>query len=154
MPHEIAIFKEYIENFISKPNPGLNNFAVCPFAKTAKIDFEIYETITPVEVSKLFEAHQNNLLIIIIKQATLEDLNKLAESVGREDWVIFKGHPEDNFSINGIFTRKDPYPNLQFIKKQELLDARASLSENYYANWSETNLKDVDYSKPPDKIKE
>lgn len=149
MHHEITIFEEYIENFISKPNTAFNNLPVCPFAKTAELEFKIYETITPEEVVKLFENHdKSKLLIIIIKQATLEELTKLAESVSIEGWAIFKGHPDDTFSINGVFTRKDPYPNLQFINKQELETARASLSSNYYANWSEANLKDVEKTSP------
>lgn len=63
---------------------------------------------------------------MITKLFSLQDLanleNQIVDSVNKHGWLIFRGHPLDEFQISGVYTRRDPYPNLQFIEKQQVLD--------------------------------
>ncbi len=142
---EIEVFKQYIKDFIEKPHEVFGNLPVCPFAHSAKINFLVFDNITKAEV---LEHHKNNdkeMLIIIIKNMDVIDLNCLAKEVSIElkDCFVFGGHPIDDFNINGLYTRRDPYLNIQIIKKARLLEARNSLKKSYYKNWNKENLEDV-----------
>jgi hypothetical protein len=150
MSNEIKEFKEYIGNFIEKPNNAFNNLPVCPFAHNAKINFIVTETITEEEIIALFENHIKNnqeLLIVLIKSFSQQDLvnleSQILDKVSGCGWLIFSGHPLDEFQVSGVYTRRDPYPNLQFIEKQKVLDGRAILTKSYYDKWSEENLKEI-----------
>lgn len=149
--NEIKEFKEYIENFIEKPNEAFNGLPVCPFAHTAKINFVVTEIITKEEILNLFRNHVSKniqeVLIVITKLFSLQDLanleNQIVDSVNKHGWLIFRGHPLDEFQISGVYTRRDPYPNLQFIEKQQVLDGRGILAKSYYGKWSEENLTEI-----------
>ena len=149
--NEIKEFKEYIKVFIEKPNEAFNNLPVCPFAHNSEIKFIITEKITKEEIVKIFEDHINKnnqeLLIVVIKSFSVQDLvnleSQILDNVRQHGWLIFNGHPLDEFQVNGVYTRRDPYPNLQFIEKQKVLDGRDILTKSYYDKWSKENLKDI-----------
>jgi len=142
---EIEIFKQYIRDFIEKPHEAFDGLPVCPFAHSAKINFLVFDTITKTGI---LDHHKNNdkeMLIIIIKNIEINDLSLLVKSISveLEDCFVFGGHPLDDFNINGLYTRRDPYCNIQIVKKERLLEARDSLKKSYYNNWNKENLEDV-----------
>jgi hypothetical protein len=54
----------------------------------------------------------------------------------------FGGHPQDDFQIQGLYTRRGPWPNFQIIKRSLAKKASQSLwSTGYYRNWTPEQLK-------------
>jgi hypothetical protein len=52
-------------------------------------------------------------------------------------------HPEDPFNINGLHTRRAPYPSIQ-LTKEKGGDAAFEIlkTTDYYRHWTEQNNKD------------
>ena len=72
-------------------------------------------------------------------------LNRLGDLYEKRfpDLIVFRSHPLNEFQVDGLYTRREPYPNLQFVTKQHLAEARARLSSKYYSKMSEDNLRDI-----------
>jgi hypothetical protein len=62
------------------------------------------------------------------------------------DLIAFSGHPFDDFNIDGVYTRRDPYINftVQNIHKINLY-AEKLKSTGYYTRWSLENLKHINH---------
>jgi ethanolamine utilization protein EutP (predicted NTPase) len=45
---------------------------------------------------------------------------------------VFSGHPQDEYKLNGEYTRREPYPNLQFNSKKLLDEATEYLKKTKY----------------------
>jgi hypothetical protein len=61
------------------------------------------------------------------------------------------GHPEDPFNIDGLYTRREPYPNIQLIGLDVGERAHQSIKNSgYYDRWTESNLRDLTAG-PPDR---
>jgi hypothetical protein len=53
-------------------------------------------------------------------------------------------HPEDPFNIDGLYTRREPYPNIQLLRLDVGERAHHSIRDSgYYALWSESNFRDL-----------
>lgn len=144
-------------NFIEVPHPAFAGMPVCPFAKRARlknlidirvIDFDLDQLDD--RIVKVVETHFSdpNKLIIFAhpdKQICQHKLNKLGDEYEKRFplLVVFRSHPLNDFQVDGLYTRREPYPNLQFVTKQHLAEARAKLSPKYYSNMTAENLRDI-----------
>jgi hypothetical protein len=53
-------------------------------------------------------------------------------------------HPDDSFNIDGLYTRREPYPNIQLLRLDLGVRGAESLkSTGYYDRWTEDNIRDV-----------
>ncbi len=144
-------------NFIEVPHPAFSGMPVCPFAKQARlkhlidikvVDFnmdEIDDRIVNV-VNSYFD--QPDKLIIFAhpnQQICQIKLNKLGDLYEKRfpSLIVFRSHPLNEFQVDGLYTRREPYPNLQFVTKQHLEEARAKLSPKYYSNMTEDNRREI-----------
>jgi hypothetical protein len=74
-------------------------------------------------------------------QQFIDDLNEKISDAGL---VAFGSHPDENFKIQGVYTRKEPYLNFTVQTKQLLQKASDSLLKtDYYKNWTPDNLRYV-----------
>lgn len=157
------IIQEMIENsksFIEKPHSVFNNLPVCPFAKKARLQNRLSYLVYPFDVTKepmdegrmlaeiaMFRTTSYHMAWFIHpdKGLPVKAYNRFFEALRKairpEGLVAFAGHPDHTMAINGLFIRKDPYPNLQVIHKAELEIARTKLKQtNYYELLGEYDL--------------
>jgi hypothetical protein len=140
---------DYIVDFIEKPTKAFNDMPVCPFAKKARnegrIHIEVMELSQDVlQMCKKF-AKDNPLDVLIVMHPTKDGMTsgQIDELVlwlnqNLDGWEAFGSHPENTTSINGVYTRRDPYPNIQFNSITELKKWAAKLKKTkYYNNWTE-----------------
>jgi hypothetical protein len=53
-------------------------------------------------------------------------------------------HPDDPFNIDGLHTRREPYPNIQVLRLDVGEWAHESIKHSgYYDRWTESNLRDI-----------
>lgn len=151
----IQEFVDHIINFVEKPK--LNGLPVCPFAKKARVKNLILFHVMPLTYDSTLSWIINNhntvhevMIIINDNKSNLsandvenlaEQLNATLPSMGLQ---AFWGHPQALFCVDGVFTRREPYPNIQVIKKSVVEKAEKLLqATDYYNKWSKSNLDEV-----------
>lgn len=151
----IQEFVDHIINFVEKPK--MNGLPVCPFAKKARVKNLILFHVMPLAYDSTLDWIMNNystphevMIIINDNKSTLSasdveslatQLNVTLPSIGLQ---AFWGHPQALFCVDGVFTRREPYPNIQVIKKSVVEKAEKLLqATEYYKKWSQDNLDEV-----------
>jgi len=150
-------FTRYITDFVEQPHPKMGNLPICPFARRARLEkrvqFKVMELTHEriLDVLPSFTATPQLHVMFCIdprKDVSYADVHRLVKTLNRTlpalNLLALGGHPEDPFNIDGLYTRRDPYPNIQ-IDRLDVAE-RASLSiqnSGYYDRWTESNLRDV-----------
>jgi len=157
MQHVIDEIEQYLKSFIEQPNASFGGLPICPFAAKARteqrIDYQIgpfsladFQPGTP-QMKKIEDLKSQTEFQIVMfvhpdKQAmSVEDVDKVVAHVNgmlNPDMIAFSGHPLDQFSVNGVKIRQDPYPNFQVITLKTLTEARAKIHHtDYYKHYKE-----------------
>ncbi|WP_413171894.1 hypothetical protein [Anabaena azotica] len=158
---------DHIEKFIEKPNPVFDNMPICPFVnkfrQENKILYKVYNfsyseqlglDAKVMDLINEFKTDKYHEVMIVIhpdkESFSLEDmkqfniiLNNLISPLGL---IAFTGHPLDDFNIDGVYTRRDPFINftVQNIEKVNLY-AEKLKSTGYYQRWTLENLKYINH---------
>lgn len=154
----IREFYDYIVAFVEGPRPEFGNLPICPFAKRARLEgrmrIEVLELGTDSIASRLqcFEDDPTLDLLLLVHPDTgtlscpevygiAQELNRLLSA---RNLLALAGHPADPFNIDGLHTRRDPYPNIQLLRGDVAERAYKSLEKSaYYDRWSEENFRDI-----------
>lgn len=158
---------DHMEKFIEKPNPVFDNMPICPFVnkfrQENKIVYKVYnfdyseklgldaKVLDFINEFKIDEAHEVMIVIHPDKQAlSLEEmkqftkhLNNLISPLGL---IAFSGHPLDDFNIDGVYTRRDPFINftVQNLQKVNMYAEKLKYT-GYYERWSLENLNYINH---------
>jgi hypothetical protein len=141
----IGAMLQWSEDFIEKPNWVFEDLPVCPFAKAARpkktIQFELmpFDLDDPLEhggailslalsllrdpaLETLFVIHPHpNQVEAHELEAFVARLNeRLAASDVTGDLEAFEAHPDSEFSVGGVYTRRAPYPSFQILRRSLL----------------------------------
>ena len=135
----IEEFRQYIKEAICRPDERFKGWPICPYACNARIRYVVTDSISPsniLAISREWDEDIHEVLIILfIGDVDCRTLNLLRDmlSFDRQDCEIFAGHPQSDFTYRGVYTRRDPYSNLQFNKRIVLDEFRDKLKRtNYY----------------------
>ena len=157
------------EHFIEQPDPVFGGLPVCPFAKAARlkrsIRFEVLRfaandpfepaglVMTVIEafladeqLETLFVIHpEANGISARALEAWVARLNsRLTASAVTRDLQAFEAHPDSEFCIGGVYTRRSPYPSFQVLRRSLLKDASDSLlGSSYYDHFTPAMLEAV-----------
>lgn len=153
---------EYMKGFLEKSHQVFGGLPICPFARKARLDNRILYKVhrfasvpdaSEIELIQEFcqEQRYEVLLVMHPEQQALTQLQmqkfieKLNEQIAAAGLIAFSGHPEQEFNIQGISTRQEPYLNFTVQFQQRLKDASDLLlkTTSYYQNWTAENLRDV-----------
>ena len=156
----------YLETVLEKPHPVFGGLPICPFSKKARLQNRILYKVLPLSFaelqpnSKLWQAIQEfsatrlyDVLLVIspdIDALSVDEVRSLIEQVNQAiellDLTAFGGHPEDDFNIQGVYTRQEPFINMTIQFQEVLHTASHQLKKtNYYQNWSPENLRQIDF---------
>ncbi len=156
----------YLESVLEKPHSIFGGLPICPFAKRARLQNKIsYKVLTLHSVELALNDQLMNaigefyirdccevMLVISPDRAALsvsqvdQLVANLNERLAPLKLVVFGGHPVDDFNIQGVRTRQEPYVNLTVQSIERLKDASRHLEEtNYYQNWSLENLQHIGF---------
>lgn len=151
-------FTQYIIDFVEQPRPELGNLPVCPFARKARLERRVgfkvlnltYENILALAPTFLKETEESVLICIHPRKNGLsyKDVHKLVDALNRElrnaNVEALGGHPEDPFNIEGLYTRREPYPNIQMIRLDVGEESYLKLKDSgYYDLWTEQHFRQV-----------
>ena len=78
-----------------------------------------------------------------ISRSRLEGVRALREL------QAFEAHPESNFSVGGVYTRRSPYPSFQILSRRLLKNGSDSLlGSSYYEHFTPDMLRAVGMPRP------
>jgi hypothetical protein len=157
------------EGFIEQPHPRFGDLPICPFAKAARLRQTIRFEVLAFDVTDPFEprggvmclidefrreAGRETLFVVHpdprrISARGLEELvarlnARLAEDATTADLQVFEAHPDSDFCVGGVYTRRSPYPSFQVLSRHLLKTASDSLrGSGYYDQFTPTMLRAV-----------
>jgi hypothetical protein len=163
----IYLMVEYMKGTLEKPHPVFGNMPICPFARKARLEARILYKVdrfsahtdlkpdSPVMriINEFCQDERYEVLLVIhpdkeamtglAMQQFIDDLNEKISAAGL---VAFGGHPADDFNIQGVYTRQEPYIHFTVQSKQLLNQASAALMKtDYYNNWTPENLRYIGF---------
>ena len=145
-----------MKDFVEKPNPLLNNWAPCPYARQARIADKI--AIIFSDHLKLTSTVEKNLplledkdVFIVCFDHTAISADEIGELVNthnkllmKKDVVILEDHPDSIEMLNGVEMNFGKCGLLLVQKLSKLSTASDQLRDKgYYDNWPKENYDDV-----------
>jgi hypothetical protein len=165
----IAEVLEWSETVIERPHPVFGDLPICPFARAARLRRTVQFRVMPFDVDDPLaadgtlirlvtdfarEQHWETLFVIHPDRGAVgaRALEQFVAALGRRLRVIpslselrvFEAHPESEFSVGGVFTRRSPYPSFQVLSHARLKTASDSLlGSQYYGRFTPAMLRAV-----------
>ena len=126
---------------LSKIRPELGNFAICPYASSAKF------TILDEKLSCIVPNSEYDVIIYVVEDEI--DAQYLYDAVddynhNYPDYKFIADHGKTKTYIQNIQTSNGKYNLVLCQPRKELTEARKKLAKtNYYDYWDESYLKEV-----------
>lgn len=152
----------WMTEFVELPHPIFSDLPICPFAKKARLANQIlfkierFSALTEFDgdstiIKSIHEFYNSDFEIMVVinpeKTAitapqTKELIAQLNNHISELGLLAFHIHPEEDFNIDGLHTRRMPYPGFTVQVNSKLKPASDSLEKTeYYKNWTAEQLK-------------
>jgi hypothetical protein len=143
--------QKWLDEFVTQPNPLLNGFPPCPYARAAIVDYVETDHVSN-SLEHLLENWNDDIQVVCLYTATenytpeglsyiVKEFNKVAMP---KDIVALEDHPEDEEDVNGV---KMNFGKCIIILVQRLTKVNEASEllrkKGYYDTWSKENLDDV-----------
>ena len=162
------IIKNWIKDFVTKPNPVFGDLPPCPFAQKAMVDgkVEFLELDGIGEFGTIFthiwdfDFDNKDVLVIIAEpdqytaKETVEIADKLNKALMANDIVILEDHPKIKEKVKQVKLNNGHYI-LFLAQRLSKLNKFSRMLEAgpYYKNWSKTYLESVKDFRDPAKTR-
>jgi hypothetical protein len=161
---------KWSEEFIEQPHEIFGGLPVCPFARAARlkqtIRFEVrrFDLDDPLDphgdiltlvgefaeesaaggLETLFVIHPDPHQRLPDLLAFVERLNARMAGGELRGFQAFEAHPQSNFRVGNLYTRRSPYPSFQVLSRGLLKKGSDSLLESsYYSGFTPEMLRAV-----------
>ena len=146
---------QWISDFVSKPNPLLNNFPPCPFAKQAmlekKIDFEVADKDINLYLCEKSGRWTDDVDVccIFVPGVDPDTLSNLVMDVNKNylmpmNLLALEDHPQAEENVNGVIMNNGKYPIVLMQRLSKIQRFSNILKkQGYYKVWSDENLEEV-----------
>ena len=150
--------QNWINNFVTQPNPVFGNLPPCPFARKAVVDNKVVflEMVGTTDYATLYQTIFNfdwetkDVLCMILPQnhfsaqQTVDIAHDLNSYWMQRDIVILEDHPAIKENVKGVTLNNGEYI-LYLAQSLSKLNHFSKLLETgpYYKNWSKTYLQSV-----------
>jgi hypothetical protein len=146
----------WITGFVEKPNPLLNGWAPCPYARAARLQNQIRIDIGIAPWLDLRQQSWHGMrdLDVIVKiydpaewpldRFRSEWQSAQAEFLAPQGLLCLEDHPEDAEFVNGVVMNQGTWALLLLQQTAKLEQAAQQLAaRGYYQDWPEEYLKSV-----------
>jgi hypothetical protein len=142
----------WLIDFVEKPNPLLNNWPPCPYARQARLADKIHVVFdSPLEIARYVTFLDNYDVVVLCfdpadyPASQIELFTKHINSILIwQDYVVLEDHPHSAELINGVNMNFGECGLMVLQRLSKLNDAAAQLQEKgYYHTWSKENLDEV-----------
>jgi hypothetical protein len=146
---------KWIDDFVSQPNPDINNFPPCPFAKQAILDNKVEFEVCEIKIDSYLKEkakrwnEDTDVCCIFVPNINSTNLSVMVENTNKlylmeQDFVVLEDHPDEEENINGVIMNNGKYPIvlMQRLSKIQMFSGILK-KRGYYDVWSKENLDDV-----------
>lgn len=147
-----ADITQWVVDFVEKPNPLLNGWAPCPYARRARVDnkFDIrLGQINPISDCAFQDMASYDVIAYVYAgdHFSSEEFNEMVDNLnawhltGRGMFAL-ADHPADVESVNGVVMNQGTYA-ICFLQNLDKLDSHARMlaAKGFYNGWPEEYLK-------------
>jgi hypothetical protein len=148
--------QDWLVDFVEKPNPMLNGWAPCPFARKSRVTnrFDIRFASADILAATIESAAQQlshlDVIAVCVDPAEIS-ANQLAELVEQlnqqlmpQDVLLLEDHPADVEIVNGVHMNFGACAIVFVQQLSKINEASAQLkNQGYYDCWSQDNLNSV-----------
>jgi len=144
--------EQWLINFVEQPNPLLNNWPPCPYARQARLNSRIHIVFdSPLEISNYITFLDNNDVVVLcfdhsqFSASQIELFTKHVNSIlVLHDYVVLEDHPDSIELINDVKMNFGEC-GLMILQRLSKLNAAADQlkDKGYYHAWSKQNLDEV-----------
>jgi hypothetical protein len=143
--------QKWLDDFVTQPNPLLNGFPPCPYARAAIVDYVETDHVSN-SLEHLLENWNDDIQVVCLYTATenytpeglsyiVKEFNKVAMS---KDIVALEDHPDDEEDVNGVKMNFGKCIIILVQRLSKINEASETLKKKgYYDVWSQENLDDV-----------
>lgn len=138
----------WVENFVEKSNPSLNNWSPCPFARRSRLEnrLSILQGSDVLhDVDNLIQTWDDSFDVIAFvydrSQYTVDELATHVEDLNKsqalpKDILILEDHPDDPEIVNGVSMNQGQYILVLCQRFSKVNLASAELKDQgYYDLW-------------------
>jgi hypothetical protein len=143
---------QWLVDFVEKPNPLLNNWPPCPYARQARLSNKIHVVFdSPLEIAQyisVLDTHDVVVLCFDHTKFSASQIELFAKHINSiliwRDCVVLEDHPDAVESINGVPMNFGECGLMVLQQLSKLNTAADQLKEKgYYTTWSKENLEEV-----------
>lgn len=144
--------EHWLANFVEQPNPLLNNWPPCPYARQARLSNQILTVFdSPLEIAQYTNRLEEYDVVILCfdhKKYSASQIELFAKHINSilmlKDYVVLEDHPNSEELINGAKMNFGEC-GLMVLQRLSKLNTAADQLRNkgYYTTWSEENLDQV-----------
>jgi hypothetical protein len=146
----------WITGFVEKPNPLLNGWAPCPYARRARVDGRIRIEVGTTPTQDLTRIAQEDFsqldVVVLIYDPEIYDVDKL-----RKEWqeiqhsildskglFVLEDHPSEVEQVRGVCMNQGTWALLFVQQLSKLEDAAKQLAhKGFYHDWPEDYLSQL-----------
>lgn len=146
----------WMQDFVEKPNPMLNGWAPCPYARQARLQnrVKVCMGLTPYfDLRRWSEIGMEDLDVIVM----IYDPDRWPLAQFRADWqaaqqhwltavglYVLEDHPDAQEQVRGVCMNQGTYA-LLFLQEHHKLEQAAQqlAAKGYYDHWPEHYLQDL-----------
>ena len=157
--------KNWISNFVTKPNPVFGDLPPCPYAQKAMVDGKV-EFLELDGIGQFgtifthiwnFDFDKKDVLVLIAEpdqytaEQTVEIADRLNEALMPSDIVVLEDHPEIEEKVKHVRLNNGEYI-LFLAQRLSKLNHFSKMLElgPYYRNWSKSYLESVKGFRDPE----
>ena len=160
--------RNWISDFVTKPNPVFGDLPPCPYAQKAIVDGKVrfLELDGIGEFGTIFthiwdfDFDKQDVLVLIAepdqytKEQTVEIADRLNEALMPSDIVVLEDHPKIKERVKQVKLNNGSY-TLFLAQRLSKLNRYSRMLESgpYYKNWSKTYLESVKGFRDPAKTR-
>jgi len=144
--------QQWLVDFVEKPNPLLNNWPPCPYARQARISNQIQIIFdSPLEIANYTHELEHYDVVVLCfdhnkySASQIELFTKHINSILLwQDYVVLEDHPDSTELINGVSMNFEEC-GLMILQRLSKLNTAADQLKNkgYYTTWSKENMDEV-----------
>lgn len=144
--------EQWLANFVEQPNPLLNNWSPCPYARQARLSNKIFTVFdSPLEIHQYTKKLEDYDVVVLCFDHTkfsasqIELFTKHVNSILLwQDYVVLEDHPDSEEYVNGVKMNFGKCGLMVLQRLSKLNTAADQLRDKgYYKTWSDENLDEV-----------